>query len=285
MLNMLNVVLHTIGTHALVSIYGRSRHKPQRLYIINLSVCEGLINLLEGIRNVPEFFSISSHVKPTVDAARYYVSIITFTGISFVYYLDMIILTLDRLATIILGLKYSQYWDEMKAKCLLIVTWVIGICISIAVSLAFALKGFDWETVFYKYFYPTLEFCFIIIAVLTYSLIFRKRSNSTRKLSNISGMEVPVNKESKCKEFKKSFFFVPSLLIITFFVFMIIPDLTYLFVGIINNNPSETLSVTCWISYAVSNLADAGIYIYFLPDIREYLLIKFRIRKREVSTI
>ena len=279
-LNLLNVVIHTIGTYALVSLYGTSRHKPQRLYIINLSICEGILNFCQWVRNMPEFVSISSHTKLTVDVVNRYILIITFTGISFVYYLDMIILTLDRLAIVILGLNYTLYWCESKAKRLLAGTWVIGIVISIAVTLGYGLKEFDWETVFFKYFYPTLDFAFLIIAVLTYSLIFHKRNDSVRKMSNISGLGVEVHNENKCSE--KSLYIVPLLLIIIFLVFMVIPDLTCIFIGTINSKLSETLNIICWILYAVSNIADAGIYIYFIPDIRKYLLIKFRIIKCEV---
>ena len=57
---------------------------------------------------------------------------------------------------------------------------------------------------------------------------------------------------------------------------MIIPDMTYLFVAVINNKDDEHLELTCMIFYAVSNLLDAAIYIYFLKDVRKFLLAKIK---------
>ena len=189
------------------------------------------------------------------------------TGISIVYYLDMIYLTVDRLVKVVSGLRYSLYWNEGRAKRLILATWCLGIVLCITFSLLFSYYEYHFDDVFYKYVYPTLGISFTLVALLTYNLIFRTLKESNRKISSVGNLHV----KGKYREFKKHYF-VPALLISTFLLFMVIPALVYIFVGIIYNKPSQTLSTVCWISYALSNLVDAVIYIFFLPDVRALLL-------------
>lgn len=281
-LNITNVFIHAWGTYALLSVYKNSRHKPQRVYLINLSLCELLLNLLEAIRNIPELLSPSSQGNLVTNQLSHYILIISFTGISFVYYLDMIFLTIDRLAKIILSLDYPQYWNEKKAMLLLLGTWLVGATLCLFVSLFCAFVGFHWKDFFFKYFYPTLEFLFLIIALLTYIMIFNKFNKTSKNLSlsatriasplKITRTQPPGESLSKFKRFRDSFFFLPSLLVSTFILFMIVPDLVYLFIGIIHGNATDVLKNACWISYAISNLIDAVLYIFLLKDVRCFLL-------------
>ena len=273
LLNITNVILHSVGAYALISVYSTCRHKPQRMYIINLAICEGIINAIEIVRSVADFASELYEWKEICTLVRHYALIISFTGISFVYYLGMMYLTVDRLAKIVLSLKYPQYWDEHKTKYLVLATWMFGITVSVGVLMACEYAEFQWESFFFQYIYLPLEISFIFIAIATYTLIFRKFANSTRKLSNISAMGLPmiIKNKTKFAEFRKSFFFIPVVLILIYVTFMIIPDLTYLCVGVIQNNPSNTLRYACWISYGTSNFLDAIIYIFFLEDVRKHL--------------
>ena len=51
--NLLNITFHGVGIYAIASLYKRSKHKPQRLYILSLSASEVFINFLEIFRNLP----------------------------------------------------------------------------------------------------------------------------------------------------------------------------------------------------------------------------------------
>ena len=283
-LNTFNIILHTIGSSSLISLYPNCIFKTQRLYIINLSVTTALLNSLELIKNITVFLETFSKSIRSIERFQHYILIIEFTGVSFVYYVTMIVLTLDRLAGVRLGLKYQQYWNETKTKYLVGILWMSGSLIAIGVSLAFFINDLDWEHYFYKYFYPILELSFILIALATYGFIFCERTKNIRKLSTMSGEE-PADMKAKLTEFKKSFFFVPSLLILTFVLFMIVPDFVYLFIVIKKKKPSETLGIGCWISYATSNIIDAGVYIYFLSDVRKYLLKKIGCGQESVTRL
>ena len=75
---------------------------------------------------------------------------------------------------------------------------------------------------------------------------------------------------TKSVAIKEVYFKCLVLLILSFLIFMIVPDLIYLFVGIINGNETETLLTACWISYAVSMITDGLIYIFMQAPVRGY---------------
>lgn len=286
-LNVINVVLHSIGIRALITVYSRCRQKQQRLYIINLSFCELLMNLIEFVRNILNMISFSPLVEIKIAEARHYVLIIAFTGISLVYYIDMIVLTLDRLAIVVLGMRYPKYWNTKKAKQLMISLWIIGLIVCTLVSILYKLCQFDWESIFFMYFYPICEFTFMIVAIATYITIRHKSNKSARdRIRRLSSRNDTTRASIEAMNlYRRSIFQVPLLLIITFFCFMTVPDITYLFVAIIFKKPSETLSNVCWISYSISNILDAGIYIYFYPDVRAHVKkMLFRVTKQEHSS-
>lgn len=243
--------------------------------------------MIEVLITVPNLVQHSHDNQHLLDVIDEYLKIVSFTGLSFVYYLGMMYLTLDRLFKISLSFTYPQYWSEARTKYLVLATWLLGLVIIIGISCAWYFARFDWEHVFFMYFYPVVEFTFIIIAVLTYALIFRKYCRSTRKLSNISTCGFPLegaggaggggaSNKIKFAAFRSSFFFIPSILILTYLIFMVIPDLTYLFVAIINGRHSDLLALLCWICYALSNILDAVIYIFFLDDVRSFLKKRFK---------
>ena len=283
LLNIANVFLHTLGTYLLRCVYRNGTENPQIVYLLNLSVCEALMNLLEGLRRIPDLIILTGRTKIVITDIQTYVLIVMFTGISFVYYLDMIYLTFDKFMDILLHLRYPVYWNVSKAKWLLIVTWIIGCLLSITISLLHHFTSYIWEEAFFKFFYPTLEFAFIILAILTYGFIFHKYKE-TRGVPAQHGTNN--NQRHGCFHvFRKSRFYISVLLISSFIIFMIIPDLTYLFVAIINEKQSEVLSIICWISYAVSNLVDAYIYIFLYNPARQMLtkIINIRRVRSEVS--
>lgn len=57
---------------------------------------------------------------------------------------------------------------------------------------------------------------------------------------------------------------------------MVVPDLILLFVGVIKGKMSDLLMSSCWLSYAVSNMVDALIYIFMQRSVRELLLEKYK---------
>lgn len=312
-LNCTNFFLHSFGSYILLKLYPHSRHKAQQLYLVNLGISECLINLLESIRTVIILTQTEGKPSQVGRLTRYYILSIAFTGLSLVFYLIMIFITIDRLMIMILTYRYRRYWNERKARYLLIATWLFGAATSSTVALLYHTSDTHWESFFFKYIYPTIEILFILIALLTYSFIFHsyrkkrrladqhpstKRSSvRPRRVSVITGSYNThhrknnsfIKRKGKEKDLQEninnSVFYIPVLLITSFLLFMIIPDMVYLFVGIINKNTSDILSICCWLSYGTSNFLDAWIYIYFQHDVRNFITSTFMPRKRKVATV
>ena len=256
-LNIINIVLHGIGIYLLYCLYNRCTHRIQQIYLINLSVTECILNVLEALKLLRLLVPISDKTGKTLDLIIPYVIMMQFTGISLVFYFAMIYITLDRFLEIVLNIKYPLYWNKYKAKYLLIFTWVVGAVSGIIVCLANTYTGFQWEGLFFKYVYPTIELSFVILAVMTYSFIFHKY----RRCKNIPTPSInkrnviQFQRPSLLLVFRQSRFYVSVLLVISFLLFMVAADLIYLFAAIVYGINSDILLTSCLISYAISNFS------------------------------
>ena len=270
LLNISNMLLHSIGMYALVSLYRSSPHKPQFLYLINLSACESLFNFLAVFRGIPRLIPLSSNYWIYMDKISYYVSIVSFTGVFIVLQLNMTYITLDRLAKIVLKLRYTWYWGHTKTKYLLIITWCVGLMLCLSVSTIVACNRFDWKAPFFNYIFPTMEFSFIGIAGVTCIYIFVEINRKRKNKVSMGVMEIKIIKR---------LFLVPSLIILSFILLVIIPDLVYHFVVVINKNQSEDLKVVCGISYTINSLTSVTLYMCLLPDVRKFIYFTFKMNK------
>lgn len=273
--NVINVLLHGIGIHLLYCVHRVGEPNVQNVFILNLSITELIMNLCEIFRRLFHIFSSHSFgpsSASTLTSINRYLSIVMFTGVSVVFYLTMAYITIDRLLHIALSIRYKLYWSAKKAKRLLIVTWCFGALIGIGISIAKVLFNYNWSPLFYMYIYPIFEISFIILAFSTYLFIFLKYKKSCRvTVTRRSGSSLSDRRASNFQIFQKSKFFVPVLIILSFVIFMFIPDMVYLFIGIVNKKESEVLLASCWISYAVSNAVDACIYIFMKESVRTLL--------------
>lgn len=213
-LNFANIILHTIGAYLLLRIFKNGSETSHLMYLINLALYEALMNFLEVFRRLSEFIS-SGFV---ISEIQKYVLIVSFTGVSIVYYLNMLYITLDKLLDIALSLRYPAFWNEYKTIWLLRLLWFLSMCLCIFICFLHRFNHFNWEDAFFKYCYPILGLTFVVSASITYGFIFYK-FKSTRTSWD--------NQNSTIKIFRNSCFYIPVLLILTFFLFMIIPDLTY----------------------------------------------------------
>ena len=202
-LNIINTFLHSIGTYLLLRVSKYGIETSQIVYLVNLSISEALMNALEALRRIPDLIEITGTSKEIILEIQKYLLIIMFTGISFVYYLNMIYLTFDRLMEILLHIRYPVFWNETKARWLLTATWITGGTLSTIISFLHRFINYAWEDAFFKYFYPILEFTFIIVATLTYSFLFYKYKE-TRSLPGPCGARQSV---SCIRTFRQSRFY------------------------------------------------------------------------------
>ena len=288
--NIFNIVIHSAGCFLLVSIYkqtkpnNKRKRSPQQIYLINLSISEGLMNVVEAMRVILQYIPVSNEVSAYFEEIRHYLLIINFTGVWSVIYLSMVGITADRLLNILLHLRYPIYFNISKSKRLATFTWIIGIIICSCVSLTYKFCMFHWENFFFLYIYPIIDLVFIILGMLTYALIFQKYRRSyvlqkqivqpsrLKRYKRASDKNAPEKPKSIFQVFIKSQFFIPVILILVFIIFVTIPDLVYLFCGM--NAHAELKNkylAWCGISYAVCNVVDAMVYVFLQQNVRQLL--------------
>ena len=280
LLNIVNITLHSLGSYLLINLYQQGLKNSQQVYLINLSICELMLNILECLNIIPDFVSIPKSISYEIQEIQHYILIVIFAGMSFVFYMDMVYITLDRLLNVSYKLKYFAYWDELKAKRLLFVTWLIGLLSCVSISLLHYFTEYQWKDLYFKYIYPVLAFAFFLLALVTYSVLFKEYKRSYKMSRQVRHCRTRKTQHRKVTTvmtvFCKSRFIVSVLIIFSFLIFILVPDLVYLFFGIVGNNKTDCLIDYYWISYAVANMVDAFIYIFLTPSVNSLLCKKTR---------
>jgi len=275
----INVLLHGIGLYLLWCLHQQSYLRIHHVYVMSLSGSEFIMNFLEVLK-----ISMSFYPSPAVTSITYYIGVVQFTGAGIIFHLSINFITLDRLMEILLNIKYPVYWNDEKARKLLIGMWAFNALLTLVIGLLHALVGFQWENFFFTYFYPFIEFVFVGLALATYLFIFKKFSTS-RTFPAIQLMHMggavggqsggrPRQRRNSMQTFRRSKFFIPVLLILTFLVFIVSADLTFLFVAVIGGKDSSILRAVLAISYCLSNLTDAWIYILLESEVKSLLFRK-----------
>lgn len=267
-----NIFLHSIGITVLNKLERDGGGEVQNIYIKSLSLAELSLNIVVLLDRLLPLLVRDPEVAELVLEIDYYLCIISFTGIALVYYLFMFCITWDKVLEVYLNIKYTIYWNERKAKRLVRLTWVVGLSMSIGFCFAHAFADYRFEFIFALYIFPTLNFLFIIAAVLTYSYIFYKyrqtRSHpSMRQLPQLSSVQI----------FRTSRFSISVWLVLSFLLCIVIPSLMLAFKGVSSEGVSPVIKVIIWIFYGTSTLADAFIYIFLLRKNRRLFCKIFRV--------
>ena len=153
LLYVFNVVLHTLGTQALLTLHKDTQDRSQRLLLINHSFCESVRHVLEIILRTLQLIHFPSHHLMTY--ITFYMQTIAETGMCFIYYLAMIYITLDKLAKVVLNMYYTLYWNERRTRCLVLFTWFVGLGICAACTMISILTSVNLHHVFHQYVYPS----------------------------------------------------------------------------------------------------------------------------------
>ena len=166
---------------------------------------------------------------------------------------------------------------QVRCKRVLVVTWVFSLllCVGEVIYYHENRENFNWEDILFLYVYPPFQIFFLGLAVTAYSVIFRAyKQAKNHRPGTLPGMRL--HRQSSFKLFRKSRFVVFMLLVTTFVVFMILPDVTYVVMAKIYDIHSDVLVTSCMICYASSNLSDAFIYIFADVRVRKKWIEKMR---------
>ena len=203
---------------------------------------------------------------------------------TFVYLLMMIFITVDRLLEISLNIKYNLYCNEAKAKWLLIFTWITGLAMTFGIILTTIFTEFEYERPFDLYLHTPLSLTFIILAIVTYVLIFRKFKQTRITPSEYNHSGPSSNQVSNVYTvFRKSKFFVSVLLISSFILFVEIPGFIFFIVAVGMKKRLYYMGACFMISINISHIADVFIYVFFQASVRK--LFWKRIRNQNICCV
>ena len=246
---IVNNIVHGVGMWLLKKILS-SRKNPQMHLIFNLSLSEFIVSCLE----VSKIFIM--WVMGEEHESVFYVNMFQLSGLSLLVNFMMIFITLDRLAHFLLNLQYSSVISIRRTKFLCWFSWSLSVTYSIVCCVLFRYELVDFD-ILYKYQYPSIGVIFLISASITYSYIAYKCCIH-RRMSQHSTVKMKM--------------YLPTLLIATYVLLQIVPDLIYLlYIVVPKRESSVEFNVVIWFVYMVSLLSDGLIYIFVQENVRQEL--------------
>ena len=150
----------------------------------------------------------------------------------------------------------------------------------VIVLMSYILFKFDHHSV-NEYLFLIADFLFILTAIASYVIIFYKykRTRTQPTFAGIQSLGGNMNKNNNFfTTFVNSRFYISVLLIVSFLLFMVVPDFIYAF-ATPSPSPSEqhnhsSTNITEQVMsalYGISFLCDAVIYIIMQPSVRRLL--------------
>ena len=165
-------------------------------------------------------------------------------------YSAMTLFTIDRFLVFHMNIRYRLCCLAKNILKLIVMISTMSFIVLVIVVSLILIKKPDNEHVVNYLFIPSLiwDLIYIPLVVATYIYIFivYRRQKKLRKTSN-------ANKKNQFK------LLVPTLIIMTFILFTILPDLYCAFIGTLSNEFSLSISVTL---YSAGWMADSVIIIY-----------------------
>eukprot|EP00111_Clytia_hemisphaerica_P021205 TCONS_00062460-protein len=247
----------------------------QRYLFINLSASEALICFIGIIKRICKIYALKT--------AGTYVRFVQAGVATFAYYFIMMYLTLDRFCEVFLNIKYPTYFPPSRTLI------VIGIIWSVSVIFAATLCGLntynpDNPQQILTYFYFVFGVLCIVVSLITYSYILRKiYVNKTLEANQVSS--ISSSHQEQVKQWKKLIqsMYLPVLLLISFFIFVIIPEITYFIYDLHQLEMSDALSTVLTTSYFIAYTSDVFIYVLGSKHIRKTLLRKLKVRNNKIG--
>ena len=168
------------------------------------------------------------------------------------YYFIMILLTTDRFLVFYLNMKYHFYLPPRKiTRLIVVVSMTLFTCTIIAaifIMLNKMSRLYYWNMLYLLYVIIDISYILLVMSVYIYIFSVYKRQKKIRK---------------NCKDNNDSFkLLIPSLLIVTFIIFSIIPDLfltgAYYQIYYVSENVKEMP----FMLFRIGRIVDPLIYIF-----------------------
>ena len=272
LITIISNALHLLGCFLLWKTFNWSAITNQQLLIFHISLCEAFISSNWLVNHI---FLSSGYSKESAEVS-YFVCI--HLALMSILYMLMMSLTLGRLLAVVLGLKYSVYCTVEKLKKCLIIFWSIGmICIILFIILYYFL-GRWFVKVECVSFIVTISVLFIVVAFVTYAVIFWKYMKSRDAIHRYDpSTNMSQQQASIAQTFLNSRFYVSILIILTYLMFNTIPFCTAVILS--KNGKVIERGTSFEIIFVLKHLAyttDPLIYIFLQKKVRKKLFTTIR---------
>ena len=216
LLSGIALILNAIGTWTLIKL--RHKYISQNQKVLAITLCS--IELCTCVIVIARCFTLIFEVEVlrTVFISFHIVTL------ALMYTFVMFLITVERYLLIKLNIKYAIYITAKKIKITLCVAFVVfTVAFLILLILNIHLEH-DIERFFVVYVYPIFEFLFIAAVFLTYYAIFKKYKGNDQRLKRLR-YHVCDNTNNCALKSKGFDFYIPSLIIVTFILFTVVPNM------------------------------------------------------------
>ena len=223
----------------------------QKVFFINLCLSEVMITSM----------AIFKRIITRSNTAYYTILLLQYSIAYMLMYEVMILITVERFCAVYFNIKLPLMWSNTKTKILTISLWIFNGGIFMAMLLL-ELK----QTVLDTYMFTILNVIFILMALPTYIYIFRKIKQKKKSVASLTKRNTTKSKENTKKQILAVF-----LLVISFFVFNVIPDFVYFFTGMLSIGlPMWAYRFLVYV-YCFSYTMDFMIYMFTARPVRRTL--------------
>ena len=259
-LDVVAVLIQTLALTLLISLKEGIVKRNQRLLLVTLCVTE----FVYAVADIAKACCILLDIQNVITLA-----IFLFHGTALTFFLIfiMIMITVDRFLEIYLNIKYSIYWSVRKTNVVLIVALLMCCLLFIPLFIVHLRSATAFRKLVFYYIFPTLSLVFLIVFSFSYFYIIKQVLRHRKKTKQIQKQLRTNNTNLHCKQLNIRFrLFVPTLVIITFILFMICPNIIGIFV-VIELLPIYVLYFTK-LFVIVGFIADAAVFVFNLNGIR-----------------
>lgn len=175
------------------------------------------------------------------------------TSLFFTFYGVIFILTLDRLLAFLLHIKYRSIVTAQRTLFCLLAALISGV-IS---ALTFGILNISNDE--YKYVYLSLDIILLFEFIITYTYIIIMTSKK-RRIGSSNAMRA-----------RGKIFYVTTLIIATFVVFVVVPDMLNAFIFLVTELDRDTMANIVGLFWSINFVIDPCLYIFSRDDVRNVL--------------
>ena len=254
-------IMNFLGIYLLYHL--SSKLKKHRVLLSFLSSTTIVKILLELIYWIGEMARLQEH-------SSRFLQVITIINLGVVcaYYLILLILTLDRLFAISYPFAYKRLLKVKKVYLAMVVCWISGTLSSIPF---FFLDYNEIYDIYYKYIILALDGLILMAVLVTYIFMLQvlfKRHCKEKKL--VKNGKIPAyNRENPNRNYKLLSTFL--LILTTFLMFVVIPDIYFVYRGVICDYMSVIEEDIIALLWQVNYIIDPLVYIFLDPAVRKVL--------------